>query len=120
MGHIINLAVLGLLFYNSISAEELESYDELEKRRELKDIERVKQKFWLLGPLSKLPNIVVDIRSSANRTAEFLALATRMVPLDNCTRWNSWYNSLVAANKPAAAIDTYRALLKSSPPLKSV
>ena len=107
MGHIINLAVQGFLFHNSISAEELESYDELEKRGELKDIERVKQKFRLLGPLGKLHNIIVDIRSSANRTAEFLVLAIRMVPLDNRTRWNSWYNSLVVANKLAAAIDTY-------------
>jgi hypothetical protein len=95
------------LFHNSISAEELESYDELEKRGELKDIEGVKRKFRLLGPLGKLHNIIVDIRSSANRTAEFLTLATRTVPLDNRTRWNSWYNSLIIANKLAAAINTY-------------
>jgi len=107
MGHIINLAVQGFLFHNSISAEELESYDELEESGELEDIEGAKQKFRLLGPLGKLHNIIVDIRSSTNRTAEFLALATRMVPLDNRTRWNSWYNSLVVANKLAAAIDTY-------------
>jgi hypothetical protein len=87
--------------------EELESYDELEKRGELKDIDKVKWKFRLLGPLGKLHNIIVDIHSSANRTVEFLALATRMVPLDNRTRWNSWHNSLVVANKLAAAIDTY-------------
>jgi hypothetical protein len=49
----------------------------------------------------------MDIRSSVNRIAEFLTLATRTVPLDNRTRWNSWYNSLVIANKLAAAIDTY-------------
>ena len=30
-----------------------------------------------------------------------------MVLLDNCTRWNSWYNLLVVANKLAAAIDIY-------------
>jgi hypothetical protein len=107
MGHIINLAVQGFLFHNSISTEELESYDELEKRGELKDTEGVQRKFRLLGPLGKLHNIIVDIRSSANRTAEFLALATRMIPLDNRTRWNSWYNSLVVTNKLAAAVDTY-------------
>jgi|tagenome__1003787_1003787.scaffolds.fasta_scaffold20916204_2 hypothetical protein len=107
MGHIINLAVQGFLFHNSISPEELDSYDDLEKRGEFKDGEEIKQKFRLLGPLGKLHNIIVDIRSSANRTAEFLTLATRMVPLDNRTRWNSWYNSLVVANKLAAGIDTY-------------
>ena len=95
------------MFHNSISAEELESYEELEKRGELKDIKKIKRKFRLLSPLGKFYNIIVDIRSSGNRTAEFLALATRMVPLDNRTRWNSWYNSLVITNKLAAAIDTY-------------
>jgi hypothetical protein len=107
MGYIINLAVQGFLFHNSISAEELELYDELEEKGELQDTEGIKQKFRLLGPLGKLYNIIVDIRSSTNRTAEFVALAIRMVPLDNRTRWNSWYNSLVVANKLAAAIDTY-------------
>jgi hypothetical protein len=74
------------LFYNSITVEELELYNELEKRGELKDIDKVKRKFQLLRPLSKLYNIIVDIRSSANRTAEFLALAIRMVLLNNHTR----------------------------------
>jgi len=89
IGHIINLAVQGFLFHNSISAKELKLYNELEERGELEDIEEVKQKFRLLGPLGQLHNIIVDIRSSANRTAEFVALAARMVPLDNCIRWNS-------------------------------
>jgi hypothetical protein len=95
------------LFYNSISAEELESYDELEKRGELKDIEEVKRKFLFLSPLGKLYNIIIDIRSSANRIVEFLALATRIVPLNNRTRWNSWYNSFIIVNKLTAVINTY-------------
>src|SRR6266536_1038113 len=107
MGYIINLAVQGFLFYNSISAEELESYEELEKRGELKDIKEVKRKFRLLNPLGKLHNIIINIRSSGNRTAEFLALATRIIPLNNRIRWNSWYNSLVIANKLTAAINIY-------------
>ena len=78
-----------LFFYNSISAKELKSFDELEERREPEDVEEVKQKFWLPSPLGQLHNIIVDIRSSANCTAEFLALATRIVPLNNRTRWNS-------------------------------
>ena len=49
----------------------------------------------------------MNIRSFGNCTAEFLALAIRMIPLNNRTRWNSWYNSLVIINKLAAAIDTY-------------
>jgi hypothetical protein len=45
MGHIINLTVQGFLFHNLISAEELELYDELEEKGELKDTEGAKQKF---------------------------------------------------------------------------
>ncbi len=74
------------MFYNSISAEELESYEELKKKEELKNIEEVKRKFRLLNLLNKLYNIIIDIRSSGNRTAEFLVLTTRIIPLDNRTR----------------------------------
>jgi hypothetical protein len=45
MSHIINLTVQGFLFHNLISAEELELYDELEEKGELKDTEGAKQKF---------------------------------------------------------------------------
>ncbi len=77
------------MFYNSISAEELESYEELEKRGELKDIEKVKRKFRLLNLFGKFYNIIMDIRSSGNRIVEFLALVTRMILLHNRTRWNN-------------------------------
>ena len=30
-----------------------------------------------------------------------------MIPLDNRTRWNSWYLSLVVAEEHASSIDTY-------------
>jgi hypothetical protein len=85
--------------------EEMESYNELEESRELGD--ETKRKFQLLRPLSKLYNIIVNIRGSAIRTAEFLELAERMIPLNNSTRWNSWYLSLVVADKHAPSIDTY-------------
>lgn len=68
MGHIINLAIQGFLFHNSITMEELKLYNEWEERGELEDIDKVKQKFQLLRPLGKLYNIVVDIHSSTNRT----------------------------------------------------
>jgi hypothetical protein len=108
LGHIINLAVQAFLFHNVIGIEEMKSYDELEESGELGELgDETKQKFRLLGPLGKLHNIIVNIRSSAGRTAEFLELAERMIPLDNRTRWNSWYLSLVVANKYAPSIDTY-------------
>jgi hypothetical protein len=79
------------LYYqsHSISAEELESYNELEKRGKLKNIEEIKRKFQLFDPFGKLHNIIMDIRSSANRIAEFLILITRMVSFDNRTKWNN-------------------------------
>jgi hypothetical protein len=105
LGHIINLAVQAFLFYNMIDMEEMRSYGESEESGELGD--EIKRKFRLLGPLGQLHNIIVHIRGSSGRMAEFVELAQRMIPLDNCTRWNSWYLSLVVANKLASSIDTY-------------
>jgi hypothetical protein len=93
------------LFHNIIGVEELKSYDESEESTEFGD--EAKRKFRLLGPLGKLHNIIVNIRGSPSRTAEFLQLADRMIPLDNRTRWNSWYLSLVVAEEHASSIDTY-------------
>ena len=49
----------------------------------------------------------MNIHSSADHTAEFLKLALRMISLDNCTWWNSWYLSLVVTDKHALSINTY-------------
>ena len=51
----------------------------------------------LMGPLGKLHNNVVHIRSSANRTTWFKSKAKKVIPLDNRTRWNSWFNMLSVA-----------------------
>ena len=45
--------------------------------------------------------------SSADHTAEFWKLASRMISFDNCTWWNSWYLSLVVTDKHESLIDTY-------------
>jgi hypothetical protein len=74
------------LFHNLILVKEFESYDELEKREELKNIEKVKRKFQILNFFSKFYNIIMDIRSSVNRTAEFLILATRIISFNNRTK----------------------------------
>jgi len=105
LGHTINLAVQAFLFHNVIEMEEMRSCDESEESGELQD--ETKRKFRLLGPLGKLHNIIVHVRSSASRTAEFLKLAKRMIPLDNRTRWNSWYSSLVVATEHESSIDTF-------------
>ena len=93
------------MFHNVIEVEELKSYDESEESTEFSD--EAKRKFRLLGPFGKLHNIIVNIRGSPSQTAEFLQLAGQMIPLDNRTRWNSWYLSLVIAKEHASSIDTY-------------
>ena len=57
MGYILNLAVQRVLFHNLITTKELELYNKLEQKGELKDIEKVKRKFQLLSVLSKFHNI---------------------------------------------------------------
>jgi hypothetical protein len=58
-------------------------------------------------PLEKLHNIVHHTRKSASRYQEFKTLAGRLVPLDNSTRWNSWYLMLKVALTKEEAVDSY-------------
>jgi hypothetical protein len=69
--------------------EELESYDSQDKKGEKEGEEERRVKFRLMGPLGKMHNIVVHIRSSTTYIAEFIELVGRRIPLDNRTRWNS-------------------------------
>ena len=85
--------------------KKMKSYNNLKKFEEINKI--TKQKFQLLEFLNKLHNIIVHIRSSADHTAEFLKLTKRMISLDNCTRWNSWYLLLVVADEHASSINMY-------------
>jgi hypothetical protein len=52
-------------------------------------------------------NIVIHICGLTTWIAEFLELTSRMIPLDNCTRWNSWYLMLVIALELQLAIKKY-------------
>ena len=85
----------------------LELYNEAEANEKLTNEEAKKAKFRLLGPLGKAYNIVVYIRSSGSRTAYFRKLAGRMIPMDNRTKWNSWYNILQVLLEEKAHIDKY-------------
>jgi hypothetical protein len=49
----------------------------------------------------------VHIHSTPALVQEFLGLAGRLVPLDNRTRWNSWYSCLLVANEHQSSIDTF-------------
>lgn len=109
-GHIINLAVQAFLFQNTINMEQIESYelgDVREKESSEKDQKEEEEAFRAIGLLGKLHNIVVHIRRSPTRTREFEDLAQRRIPLDNRTRWNSWYQMLSVAITLASAIDSY-------------
>jgi hypothetical protein len=64
---------------------------------ELSSAERGKNIRDIMGPMGKLHNLVVHIRKSANRTTWFKERALKIIPLDNRTRWNSWYNMLSVA-----------------------
>ncbi|OAQ58218.1 ribonuclease H-like protein [Pochonia chlamydosporia 170] len=106
LGHVINLAVQAFLFKDSLDLNQCELYDDSEGHAE---IQKQRAKFRLLGPLGKLHNLVVNIRSSSGRTKEFKELAGRLIPLDNRTRWNSWYQMLQVATEQgiASALDSY-------------
>ena len=71
------------------------------------EAEQKKTKFRLLGLLGQLYNIIIHTRSSAGRIAEFVTLTRRIVPLNNRTRWNSWFLMLEVALKHDADLDTY-------------
>ena len=74
-----------------INIKELQSYDnaKADVDKILSNDKAQKARFRLLGPLSKAYNIVVHIRGSLSRIARFRALAGRIIPINNYTRWNS-------------------------------
>ncbi|KAM3536760.1 hypothetical protein ARSEF1564_010317 [Beauveria bassiana] len=60
-----------------------------------------------IGPLGKLHNIAVHIRSDSGRYRAFEELAGRQLGLDNDTRWNSWYILINRAIELEQAMDQY-------------
>jgi hypothetical protein len=111
LGHIINLAVQDFLFLKADSVDVVESYEEQEREgRPLSEQEEDDKSIFFrqFGVLGKLHNIIVHSRASAGRTREFeQTIGRESIPLDNRTRWNSWWNLLDAALKVEAKIDTY-------------
>ena len=47
------------------------------------------------------------MRENDSRYQEFIDIAGRLIPLNNITRWNSWYHMLVVVLKLQSAIDIY-------------
>ena len=50
---------------------------------------------------------MVYIRSSFIYIARFKELVKRMILIDNCTRWNSWYNILIVLLNLRPAVEKY-------------
>ncbi|KAJ2972747.1 hypothetical protein NQ176_g6977 [Zarea fungicola] len=97
-GHVINLAVQAFLFMDSKEAaraalRQIECDDETAFGTDFAS--RVKAQRALgwrrLGPLGKIHNISVHMRTSDFRWAQFKKRAGRSLGLDNDTRWNSWF-----------------------------
>jgi len=117
LGHILNLIAQAFLFAGSSEhcpEEVLQSIDLEEADGAEVDVVR-RNTVRTIGPMGKLHNIVVFIRGSGIRTKEFVSQAHRMIPLDNRTRWNSWYYMISTAIDLEMHVDFF---VKNQPDLK--
>jgi hypothetical protein len=95
------------LFTGVINVEDLKSYDEQNELGAFDNTEAIRIQFRLMGPLGQAHNIVVYIYRSAERTEEFWTLVERIIPMDNRTRWNSWYQMLVVLLNLRPTVEKY-------------
>jgi len=108
-GHVMNLAAQAFLFH-SRDNEAIEEAIRQAKQRSADERSGKKDKVlaaaeWRkMGPLGQLHNLVVFIRSSTTRYQDFKAKAGRSIPLDNDTRWNSWWLMIHVALRKKTAI----------------
>jgi hypothetical protein len=98
MGHIINLVVQAFLFTNDQEEQVMDSYDKEDESGEELDEKGRKERATSIrnrmGVMGKIHNVVIHIRASPTRTNKFEAIAGKSIPLDNRTRWNSWFRML--------------------------
>jgi hAT family C-terminal dimerisation region len=97
-GHVINLIVQAFLFMDSKEAVEeactqIENLDGASYDMDMIEAwKRNKDLGWRqMGPLGKVHNTAVHIRSDNHRYNQFKKRAGRVLGLDNDTRWNSWF-----------------------------
>ena len=110
-GHFINLFVQAFMIADQQELTWIESYEEVIEN-DLDSISEQERKeyevrFRAFGVLGKLHNVIVHIRSSPQRMKQFELRAGRRVPLDNHTRWNSWWAMLEVALKVQESISWY-------------
>ena len=53
-----------------------------------------------MGVLSKLHNLVIYIQASLTCMRQFEDMSKKLIPLDNRTRWNSWWQMISVALNP--------------------
>jgi hypothetical protein len=102
IGHVINLAAKAFIFGQDVKAFEadVEGVDD-SVPIESDKMKKAQQAWRLKGPIGKLHNIIVFIRSSPQRREAFKKCVIGdervdglNVIQDNCTRWNSHYASI--------------------------
>jgi hypothetical protein len=67
----------------------------------------MKQQFRLLKLFSQKYNIVIYIRKSSARTAKFKELTGKIIPMNNRTKWNSWYEIFLIFLNLKSAVEKY-------------
>jgi hypothetical protein len=102
VSYILNLIIKAFLFVIKDEEQLIESYnkeDELEgeKPDDKRSKERATSIRNKMGVIGKIYNIVVYICASPNCTKGFEAMAKKLIPIGNCTKWNSWYYMLYIA-----------------------
>jgi hypothetical protein len=123
-GHVINIAVQAFFFCEDKAAvdtafEQARVQLEMDDEVDDDDIDRILQKrfrksktskytFRSMGVAGKVHNLVTFIRSSNERYIAFVQRAGQMIPLDNDTRWNSWFKMLEVALHLRPAIKDYQ------------
>ena len=120
-GHTINLVAKAFLF-NKAQQSSLESKELGEEDREDPDNEddednedrantntkmTKEEALRQMGLLGRLHNIVINTRTNPGRRKQFQSLAGRMIPVDNATRWNSWYRMISTALSVESHIDSF-------------
>jgi hypothetical protein len=102
------LIIKAFLFKDFIQDNRLQSYDKQQHQKATDDENLARRTtFRKLGALGKLYNIVVHLRASSHRTTDFKLLAERLLPIDNATRWNSWFFIICVTLKLESAIKAY-------------
>ena len=95
-GHIINLTVKA--FLNVADHDNLDDTTTVT----LEQIEIWRRK----GPLGKLHNLAIKLRSSTQIHDKFKAISRgATIPQDNSTRWSSWYKMIERACTLRKSID---------------